>query len=667
MRRLFIALALLVIAAAFGPRPFGVAEEAAVQPLGGMAVADLSRGAAFAFEAPSGSVYDVWLFPAEESPVSARAELWQDGALVAEGEGGMPALSLRLTAGARYELRLFGEGRARVELARHALSRCFGMPMLLDAQGDAYSKAFAREGDAHWYAVDADSDLPMALVAVPAEAGMRLGALLFDGEGRLLAEGARTAGGACLIDLKPEAGKRYCVRLTAEDGATGLYSLRLARLAIQALPDRVTLSPNALSLRGRESAQLRAAVSPEGTGGILYWESSDPSVAWVDAAGLVTGREPGEATITGYAAGGESDRCQVSVGYVPVSGVSLLSRRVRMSVGDDAAVECQVEPANASDPTLLYAVAPEGVVTVDSKGVLRAVAEGAATVTVRSRDGHYADALTVSVGPAPRRFRALLVGEQNYAATVAAVRMGSVHSVSGVRSMLQNLSFEGARFQVTTLLDASRDAALAGIRDAFSEAADGDLSLFYITCHGYYAGGMTCFQMYDGSVLTAAELAAALRDVKGEVLALIDCCGSGGVLGRASGTGDLLKGVSAVFDGVMGPAPLATSRFHVLASAALEQDSYRLSFSDAAGESDMATVFARALCEAGGWNLDRAARAALRADMNFDGRVTLSELHAYCARRVMWYLNLTASLTGEAYAQTVQAWPEGDATVVFER
>ena len=58
--------------------------------------------------------------------------------------------------------------------------------------------------------------------------------------------------------------------------------------------------------------------------------------------------------------------------------------------------------------------------------------------------------------------------------------------------------------------------------ETFAEAAEGDVALFYITCHGYYAGGMTCLQMYDGSVLTAAELANALRRVAGEVLVVID-------------------------------------------------------------------------------------------------------------------------------------------------
>ena len=682
MKRRFLTLmTVIALAAALGPGLFASARaeasgaqasqgEASALAAGALLAVDLDAGeAVYNFVAPSGSVYDVWLFPAEDEPPQVTARLWRGERLVAEGEGGMPALSLRLAAGTEYRLELTGSGRARLELARHALSRCFALPVMLKAEGDAYSKAFVREGDAHWYGLDADSTRPVSVLAAPTHQDMRLSALLFDGEGRLLAEGSHTAAGACLLDFIPESGRRYRIRLSCSQGETGLYDLTLTRLAGEALPEAVALSAHSLTVEGRDTAMLTAVLTPEGAGGALYWESSQPSVAWVDAQGRVTGRDVGTAQITVYASGGASDACAVEVRRVPVTGVALLSRQMTLSVGDDAAIECDVLPENASDTRLNYAAQPEGIVEIDSRGVLRGIREGEATVTVRSEDGDFADAMTVRVNPAPRRWRALLVGEQNYVEGIAAVRTGSVNSVSGMRSMLENLAFDGAKFQVGTLLDASRDEVLAGIANGFFEAGDGDLSLFYITCHGYYAGGMTCLQLYDGSVLTAAELAQALRDVKGDVLVVIDCCGSGGVIGRASGTADILRGIDAVFEGTVGPAVMATSRFRVLASAALEQESYRVSFNNSAAESDMSTVFARALCEAGGWSVDRAARTAMRADRNYDGRVTLTELYDYAARRVMWFLNLSGTLSGAngQYVQSVQLWPEGDGLVVMQR
>ena len=637
------------------------------RPLAPGELAEVALGddpAGFSFVAPTGSVYDVWLFPAGDAPATARAQLWRGDALVAEGEGTLPALSLRLRAGTTYALRLTGSGAVRLEVARHALSRCFDMPMPLEAAGDERAKVFARPGDAHWYALEPEASGPLALIGAPAEAGLVLEARLFDADGALLGAAQGTPGGAFLVRLEAEAGRRYLVRLTARSGATGLYSLRLTSLDGGA-PESLRLSRHATMLEGRSSCRLEAEVAPAGSAALLYWESSDPGVTSVDDSGRVTGRGEGTAVVTAHAPGGASDRCRVTVRRVPVEAVSLLSHRLSLCVGDDAAIECDVLPDNATDPRLEYVAEPEGVVEVDARGVLRGLREGECTVTVRALDGGWVDTLAVTVGPAPKRWRALLVGEQNYASTVAEVRTGSVNSVSALRSMLAGLSFHGARFRTSTLLDVSRDGVLAGIRDAFAGANDGDVSLFYITCHGYYANGMTCFEMYDGSVLTAAELVAALRDVPGEIFLVIDCCGSGGVIGRASDTGDVLKGVDAVFGGLVGPAAADGSRFRVLASAALDQDSHRISFTGGAGEAGMATVFARALCEAGGWNLERSARGPMRADVDYDGAVTLNELHLYTARRVMWYLDLAAP--DGRYAQSVQVWPEGLAEPVFER
>ena len=677
MTKRFLLYMAIVLAAVLWPGSIGVAVAEGSVASGGDALAagalvevDLDAGVAvYEFVPPTGSVYDVWLFPAEDGAPEVSAKLWRGERLVAEGEGGMPALSLRLAAGVTYRLVLEGTGRGRLELARHALSRCFALPIALKSEGDTYAKAFVREGDVHWYALDGDSTAPVRLLAVPSRQDMRLEGMLFDGEGHLLKAGTVTDGGACLLNLMPEAGKRYALRLTCPEGETGLYDLTLERLPGEAPPERVALDVRSLVIEGRDTLQLTAAVAPEGAAASLYWESSQSAVVRVDDQGRVTGQATGTAVITVYAAEGVSDACAVEVRPVAVTGVALLSGQMTLSVGDDAAIECEVLPENASDPGLIYEALPKGIVEIDSRGVLRGLAEGDATVTVRSRDGDYTDSLSVHVNPAPRRWRALLVGEQNYAEGVAAVRTGSIHSVTGMRSMLENLSFDGARFQVSTLLDASRDEVLSGIENGFFDAGEKDLSLFYITCHGYYAGGMTCLQMYDGSVLAAAELAQALRKVKGDVLVVIDCCGSGGVIGRASGTGDILKGIDAVFDGTVGPAVMGTSRFRVLASAALEQESYRVSFKGSAGETDMSTVFARALCEAGGWSIDRSTRTALRADRNYDGRVTLTELYSYAARRVMWTLNQTGALTGatEQYVQSVQLWPEGDGLVVMQR
>ena len=664
MRRLLaLIVALLALWSAAG---VAMAEDGATAlEAGALTPVALSEdGEAYTFTPAANGRYGVYLFPQEGERVRARAELWQNGKRLAAGEGALPTVAARLIGGAACTVKLYGEGSAQLEIARQALCRCFAQPLALNADGGEYAKALARPGDAHWYSIESDSTLPVLLAGVPEEGGPVLSAELFDGQGRLLAHAVRTAGGACLLDIAPQPGQALRLRVSSPEGGAGLYRLSLRQSRTDRLADVVRLSSEAMTLEGCQTRQLTAWVSPQGAESTLFWESSDHAVARVDGEGRVTGRGEGVAMITAYAAGEVYARCRVAVEDVAARAVVPDSEELRLRAGDEARLGWSFLPENTTHRRVRLQADPEGVVALDGRGGISALCEGECTLRLWLEDDEsVAAAVKVTVEPAPRRFRALLVGEQNYASTVASVRQGSANSVTALRSMLEALRYDGERFAVRTLLDASRDGVLLALREAFADAADGDLSLFYITCHGVYANGMTCFEMYDGSVLTAFELESALRGVPGEVMVIVDCCGSGGVLGRGSAPEDLLEGIRSVFGGVAGPAPLAASGYRVLASAALEQESYRLGFGERA-EADTATVFARALCDAGGWSLERGAKSAMRADLDHDGEVTLSELSGYVEKRVKWYLDMAGA--GQ-YAQTVQAWPEGDGFAVFER
>ncbi|MGX8705651.1 MAG: Ig-like domain-containing protein, partial [bacterium] len=453
------------------------------------------------------------------------------------------------------------------------------------------------------------------------------------------------------------------VRVSALEDATGLYSL-MTDQGDGGLPEALALSQSELKLEGRQSRRLVATVSPEDATRAVFWESSDPSVARVSQSGVVSGVGPGDAVVTAYGAGSIRARCRVEVTEVPVEGIRLLTPEIELSAGDVANIEWEIIPPNATVPDVDFELNPVAdIVSVDNSGRLTALREGAARVTIRTLDGDCRVTASIQVNPPPRRCRALLVGEQNYAATVASPRQGSANSVAAVRSMLGELNVDGEPFDIRIALDVSRDGAVRALWDTFGGATAQDLSLVYITCHGYYANGMTCFQMYDGSILTALELRMALDKVPGDVVLLADCCGSGGAIGQASTTADILAGIDAVFSGVPGPSVFEGSRFRVLASASVDQDSYRIGFGERASESAMATVFARAICEGCGWSIEDAGRGELLADRNGDGQVSLDELHRYAARRVTAYL----ALGDGDYVQTVRVSPEGDARTLFGR
>jgi len=273
--------------------------------------------------------------------------------------------------------------------------------------------------------------------------------------------------------------------------------------------------------------------------------------------------------------------------------------------------------------------------------------------------GELMDELSVKVEEAPPRYRALMISEQNYLADVNTVRVGAVNTAYNLESLFSMASYDGEKCTTAVEVDLTAQEALEAIERAFAGAVEKDISILYISCHGYYANGMTMLQFVDGSEIAACDLEAALRKIPGTVVIIADCCDSGGLIGTYADMADISGGIITAFAGE--GAAFSSSKYKVLASAAVGQDSYRLGYS--LDSSEAITVFAWALCDALGWDVDDQYRGPLSADADYDGRITLWEAYLYTDRRVMWYL----SRAGSQYVQDVQVYPAGDMFTLFER
>ena len=67
---------------------------------------------------------------------------------------------------------------------------------------------------------------------------------------------------------------------------------------------------------------------------------------------------------------------------VEVTSVSLSQPTAEMLVGENVQLKASVQPSNATDKTLLWASSRQSVATVDSNGLVTAIAEGQSTITV---------------------------------------------------------------------------------------------------------------------------------------------------------------------------------------------------------------------------------------------------------------------------------------------
>ena len=152
----------------------------------------------------------------------------------------------------------------------------------------------------------------------------------------------------------------------------------------------VTLGETSSQLAVDETCQLTATVEPANTTDKLTWSTSDESVATVDAAGLVSARGAGTATITA-AAGAVSATCEVRV-VQPVESISLNKKTLELEATETRLLQPQILPDNATDKGLVWSSSDESVATVDAAGVVTAVGKGEAQITAVAADGYGAQA-----------------------------------------------------------------------------------------------------------------------------------------------------------------------------------------------------------------------------------------------------------------------------------
>lgn len=161
--------------------------------------------------------------------------------------------------------------------------------------------------------------------------------------------------------------------------------------------DDFTVSPGA-------STDITATVNPSNADNQdLTWSSADESIAAVSESNgtvTVTGVASGSTTITAAAEDGSevSGECTVTVN-TPVTGVSLNTESIFLEPDQTEQLTATVTPENATNQSVSWSSSSTDVTTVNSSGIVTAVGEGDAVITVSSDDGDFTDSCIVTVGP----------------------------------------------------------------------------------------------------------------------------------------------------------------------------------------------------------------------------------------------------------------------------
>ncbi|MBN2436530.1 MAG: Ig domain-containing protein, partial [Spirochaetes bacterium] len=161
----------------------------------------------------------------------------------------------------------------------------------------------------------------------------------------------------------------------------------------------VDLNTETLTIDVGDTYQLTAMVIPDNASNkTVSWSSDTDSVATVDQNGTVTAVAEGTATITVISEEGEhSDSCEVTVTPVDVIGITLDRETLALSINDTFQLAATIVPNNATNKNVTWSTGAASVATVDQNGLVTALAQGTAVITVTTEDGGHTDSCTITV------------------------------------------------------------------------------------------------------------------------------------------------------------------------------------------------------------------------------------------------------------------------------
>ena len=163
--------------------------------------------------------------------------------------------------------------------------------------------------------------------------------------------------------------------------------------------ERLSLSMSSATLKVGDTIRLTPIFTPSNaTNQAVTWSISNPSVCSV-SNGSVIALATGYSTITATSLdGGFTASCslEVQAATVSVTGVSLDKTELNLLVGSTYQLQATVYPNNATNKTVTFSCSSSNV-TVNSSGLVTAISDGSAVVTVTTNDGQYKATCIVKV------------------------------------------------------------------------------------------------------------------------------------------------------------------------------------------------------------------------------------------------------------------------------
>lgn len=169
-------------------------------------------------------------------------------------------------------------------------------------------------------------------------------------------------------------------------------------VSVQIPVQKITLKKSSITVPANTDFRVECTVTPSNaTDQKLTYVSSDPAVATVDENGNITGRSRGNCRITVTSSNGKKAVAEVKVTWTAVKGLNNYTLQAGPKVGETYRIKAETDPADASDPVLLYSSSAPEIAAVDENGVITAIREGSAVITLATREGNFISECKVTV------------------------------------------------------------------------------------------------------------------------------------------------------------------------------------------------------------------------------------------------------------------------------
>lgn len=161
----------------------------------------------------------------------------------------------------------------------------------------------------------------------------------------------------------------------------------------------LSFASSSYSIGVNQTVTLNPIITPSNaTFKAVEFQSSNTSIATVDANGVVRGIAPGQATITATTKrNGIKASVTVTVKTISSTSVSLNSTRVSINRGGTFSLVATVNPTNATNQSVTFKSDNPNIATIDSNGIITGVASGTATITVTPNGGGTSSTCLVTV------------------------------------------------------------------------------------------------------------------------------------------------------------------------------------------------------------------------------------------------------------------------------